>query len=198
MRLKTALLALSAAAALTGCPKEISSEERLDRETNSKPVSDAPDAEQLAKINCKNIDEELNKARSDSRPETDRVLSYIELYQDLQKKTQTFEEAMARNPDLSYKEGSQEIVQAKDTCVQQTADVRVEFERYVRELVDVPIVDEVKGGATVKVARMDFGTLRQAIDVLAPDDKDQLLSRLASAEKRVESAGESGGRKKNK
>ncbi|MFL5318315.1 MAG: hypothetical protein ACJ790_01565 [Myxococcaceae bacterium] len=198
MRLLAALVALTALT-LTGCPKEISSEERLDRETQGGPTKDAPDAEALAKINCKNIDEDLAKARSDTRPETDRVLSYIDLYQSLQKKTQTFEEAMSRNPDLSYKEGSQEIVGAKDTCIQQTADVRVEFERYIRDLVEVPVVDEVKGGTTVKVARLDFGTLKQAIEVLSPDDKDQLLSRVASAEKRVEPQGETGGgRKKNK
>lgn len=197
MRFHFAALAF-AAAFLLGCPKEISSEERLDRETRSDAVKEAPDAEALSKLDCKNIEPDLNKARSDTAPETSRVMSYIELYDGLRKKTQTFEEAMTRNPDLAFKEGSQEIVAAKDTCVQQTADVRVEFERYVRDLVDVPIVDEVKGGATVKVARLDLNTLRQAIEVLSPDDKDQLLARVASAEKKVEASGEKTERKKNK
>lgn len=187
-----------AAVAFMGCTKEISSEERLDRETRSDEVKEAPDAEALSKLSCKNIEPDLNKARSDTTPETQRVVTYIDLYDGLRKKTQTFEEAMSRNPDLAFKEGSQEIVAAKDTCIQQTADVRVEFERYVRDLVDVPIVDEVKGGATVKVARLEFTTLRKAIEVLSPDDKDQLLARVASAEKRVESAGETTERKKKK
>lgn len=195
MRLYAAVVAL-AAVGLTGCPKDISSEERLDRETRGDAVKETPDAEALAKLDCKNIDPELNKARSDNTPETNRVTTYIELYDTLRKKTQTFEEAMSRNPDLAFKEGSQEIVAAKDTCVQQTADVRVEFERYVRDLVDVPIVDEVKGGATVKVARLDMTTLRQAIEVLSPDDKDQLLARVNSAEKKIEVAGEKTERKK--
>jgi hypothetical protein len=195
VRLYAAVVAF-AAVGLLGCPKEISSEERLDRETRSDAMKDAPDADQLAKLSCKDVEADLGKARSDSRPETDRVLSYVELYERLRKNTQTFEEAMTRNPDLAFKEGSQEIVAAKDNCVQQTADVRVEFERYVRELVDVPIVDEVKGGATIKVARLDLNTLRQAIEVLSPDDKDQLLARVNNAEKRVETAGEKTERKK--
>lgn len=189
MRLFAAVVAF-ASIVLSGCPKDVSSEDRLDRETRRDAVTETPDAEALAKLDCKNIEPELNKARSDTATETNRVLTYIELYDELRKKTQTFEDAMSRNPDLAFKEGSQEIVAARDTCVQQSADVRVEFERYVRELVDVPIVDEVKGGATVKVARLEMGALRQAIDVLSPDDKDQLLARVASAEKKVQASGE--------
>jgi hypothetical protein len=78
-------------------------------------------------------------------------------------------------------------VDAKELCVQQTADVRVEFERYVRDLVKTPVVDEVRGGNTVKVARLDFSTLRMAIETLSPDDKDQLLARVANAEKTIQS-----------
>ena len=58
---------------------------------------------------------------------------------------------MARNPDLHYAEGSQKLVAARESCIQQTADVRVEFDTYVRELVDVPTVEELKGGNTVTV-----------------------------------------------
>ena len=103
----------------------------------------------------------------------------------LRKRTQTFEEAMTRNPDLQYREGAGAIVNAKEVCIQQTADVRVEFETYMRELVDVPTVQEIKGGNTVTIARLDFNTLRQAIEALAPDDKDSLLNRVAAAEKKV-------------
>jgi len=55
----------------------------------------------------------------------------------------------------------------------------------VRELVDVPTVQEVKGGNTITVARLDFNTLRQAIETLNPDDKEQLMSRVGNAEKKV-------------
>lgn len=186
----------------TGCLKEISSEERLDRETQYASAKNTPDAAALAKLNCEDTTEGLNQARNVNRPETDRVLSYIDLYTSLMKRTATFEEAMTRNPDLHYTEGSQQIVAAKETCIQQTADVRVEFETYVRELVDVPTVQEIKGGNTVTVARLDFNTLRQAIETLALDDKETLINRVSNAEKKVSpAAGEEqsgGGRKRGK
>jgi hypothetical protein len=182
---------LSAAAAVfllsaTGCmPKEISSEERLDRESATVAVKDTPQAGELEKLTCDNTAEELTKARNVNRPETERLADYITLYDSLRKRIQTFEEAMTRNPDLQYREGAVNIVAAKDTCIQQSSDVRVEFENYMRELVDVPTVQEIKGGNTVTIARLDFNTLRQAIDTLAPDDKEQLLNRVANAEKKV-------------
>jgi len=188
----------------TGCLKEISSEERLDRETQYASAKNTPDAAALAKLNCEDTTEGLNQARNVNRPETDRVLSYIDLYTSLMKRTATFEEAMTRNPDLHYTEGSQQLVAAKETCIQQTADVKVEFETYVRELVDVPTVQEIKGGNTVTVARLDFNTLRQAIETLALDDKETLINRVSNAEKKVSPApgGEEqpsgGGRKRGK
>ncbi|ATB48095.1 hypothetical protein [Corallococcus macrosporus] len=176
-----ALLLLSA----TGCVKEISSDERLDRETQNLSAKDTPGAAELEKISCDDANEALTKARNVNRPETDRLVDYIELYSSLRKRTATFEEAMNRNPDLSYREGTQHLVAAKDHCIQQTADVRVEFETYMRELVDVPTVQEIKGGNTVTIARLDFNTLRQAIETLEPDDKEVLLNRVNAAEKRV-------------
>lgn len=170
----------------TGCVKrELSSDERLDRETKNLSVGETPEASDLAKLSCDNITEDLVRARNVNRPETDRLVDYITLYETLHKRTTTFEEAMVRNPDLAYREGSQQIVAAKETCIQQTADVRVEFETYMRELVDVPTVQEIKGGNTVTIARLDFKTLRQAIDALAPDDKEQLIVRVDTAEKKV-------------
>jgi hypothetical protein len=182
---------LSAAAtvfllSVTGCAaRELTSEERLDRDTSNLAVKDSPKAGELEKLSCENTAEELNKARNVNRPETERLTDYIALYDSLRKRTQTFEEAMNRNPDLQYKEGANAIVNAKEVCIQQTADVRVEFETYVRELVDVPTVQEIRGGNTVTIARLDFNTLRQAIESLALDDKDSLLNRVASAEKKV-------------
>ena len=190
---------------VTGCVKEISSDERLDRETQNLAVKDTPGAAELQKLSCDDTTDALGKARNVNRPETDRLVDYIELYSSLRKRTSTFEEAMNRNPDLSYREGSQQLVNAKDTCIQQTADVRVEFETYIRELVDVPTVQEIKGGNTVTIARLDFNTLRRAIETLEPDDKESLLTRVSSAEKKVAPASEpppeepaAGGKKRGK
>jgi hypothetical protein len=57
-------------------------------------------------------------------------------------------------------------------------------------LVDVPTVQEIKGGNTVTIARLDFNTLRQAIETLNPDDKDTLLNRVSNAEKKVSASAE--------
>ncbi|RKG48660.1 hypothetical protein D7X30_40400 [Corallococcus sp. AB011P] len=169
----------------SGCVKEITSDERLERDTRSVAVKDAPGVEALSKLTCDDTSAPLNKARDVNRPESDRLVDYVNLYSSLKDRTHTFEEAMARNPDLSYREGSQNLVNAKDACIQQTADVRVEFETYLRELVAVPTVQEIKGGNTVTVARLDFGTLKKAIETLDPDDRESLLQSVNSAEKRV-------------
>ena len=168
------------------CVKEISSDERLERATQKNEVKGSDTASDLAKIKCDDTNNELNKARNDSRPETDRVISYKELFDSLKVRVARFDEAMSRNPDLQFQEGSQELVNAKDNCIQNMADVRVEFETYVRELVNVPTVQEIKGGSTVVVARMDFVVLREAIEALNPDDRDSLLNKVSNAEKKVE------------
>lgn len=188
--MRLVLPALLLSSLVTGCVKEISSEERLERETAQVPIKDTPGAAELRKISCATPPEKLTVARDVNRNETDRVMAYIEVFDDLQRKTATFHEAMTKNPDLQYQEGSQQFISARDLCVQQTEDLRVEFEAYVRDLVDVPTVQEIKGGNTITVARLDFNTLRQAIESLAPDDKDLLLSRVATAEKRIAAAEE--------
>jgi hypothetical protein len=170
----------------SGCVKEISSDERLDKESGGTDVREAITASDLKAVRCDDLSNELKKARDENRNETDRVQDYTDLYKSLVERSAKFDEAMTRNPDLAYKEGSQEIVVAKDTCVKQTADVKVEFETYVRELVSMPTVSDVKSGTPVTVARLDFNTLRSAIEVLAPDDREALITKVNNAEKKVE------------
>lgn len=171
---------------LTACTHEVTSDERLERETKQANMKEAITASDLQKLRCDDVNQELAKARNENRPETDRVGSYQDLFESLKGRTAKFDEAMTRNPDLAYQEGSQELVSAREQCIQQTADVKFEFERYIRELVEVPTVQEIKGGTTVTVARLDFGTLKSAIESLNPDDRDQLLNRVSNAEKKVE------------
>jgi hypothetical protein len=183
------LAAASAAAALTvllGCVKEISSEERLDRETDQGPLKQPISVADLAKISCAGSADELARARNVDRDETARLMAYTELFRAIKEKVAKLEEAMSRDPDLRYQDAARNVVDAHETCIQQQADVRLELETFVRELVQVPIVEEVKGGSTVSVARLDYNTLRLAIETLSPDDKDALLVRIASAEKKIE------------
>ena len=178
------------AAAVVGCAHEVTSEERLERETQNTAVKAAITPNDLAKVNCQDAPAGIAKARVENRPEADRLQSYLELYESLKKRTETFDEAFTRNPDFAYQEGNQSFVEAKDLCVQQTADVRVEFERFLRDLVKVPTVQEFRGGNTVSAPRLEFSLLRQAIEVLAPDDKEQLLARVGTAEKSVQAKSE--------
>jgi hypothetical protein len=194
--MRMAVVILLVFAPITGCIKDISSEERLERAVPP-PFKDQTLSESdLKSVACTDTSAELAKARVDNKPEPERLAAYMELYESLKKKTATYEQAMKRNPDLHYQEGSQALVAARDLCIQQMSDVRLEFEQFTRELVEVPTVQEIKGGNMVVVARLDFNVIRQALDSLDPDDKETLLNRLASAEKKIETAPEKGKKKK--
>lgn len=192
------LAGMCAALVLGACVKrELTSDERLERATATNP-KDPLGAPELAKVRCDDTQEPLSKAQNESRPEGERLQAYMDLYDSLLTRSRKFEEAMNRNPDLAYNEGTQELVAAREKCVQLTADVKMAFETYTRELVELPTVQEIKGGAPVVVARLDFNVLRAAIDKLAPDDREALLNRVANAEKKVDSKPESKKRGGNK
>ena len=178
--------ALSTALLFTSCVKEITSDERLERETKSSEALNSSTAGDLKKLKCDDITSELSKARDDTAPEEKRISIYTDLFDRVKDRTAKFEEALSRNPDLAYQEGSQEIIAARDGCIQSQADVRLDFEGLVREIITLPVVDEYRDGKPVKAARLSFDILRAAIEKLNLDDKDTLLSRLANAEKTVE------------
>ena len=183
---KRILTIVATALLCTSCVKEISSDERLERETKRSEALNSSTAGDLVKMKCDDITSELSKARDDSAPEEKRIGIYTDLFDQVKDRTAKFEDALSRNPDLAYQEGSQEIIAARDGCIQSQADVRLDFEGLVREIINLPVVDEYRDGKPVKAARLSFDTLRSAIEKLALDDKDSLLTRLANAEKTVE------------
>ncbi len=183
---KRILTIVATALLFTSCVKEISSDERLERETKRSEALNSSTAGDLVKMKCDDITSELSKARDDSAPEEKRIGIYTDLFDQVKDRTAKFEDALSRNPDLAYQEGSQEIIAARDGCIQSQADVRLDFEGLVREIINLPVVDEYRDGKPVKAARLSFDTLRNAIEKLALDDKDSLLTRLANAEKTVE------------
>ena len=183
---KRILTIVATALLFTSCVKEISSDERLERETKRSEALNSSTAGDLVKMKCDDITSELSKARDDSAPEEKRIGIYTDLFDQVKDRTARFEDALSRNPDLAYQEGSQEIIAARDGCIQSQADVRLDFEGLVREIINLPVVDEYRDGKPVKAARLSFDTLRNAIEKLALDDKDSLLTRLANAEKTVE------------
>lgn len=186
-RIVTTLAAILSALS-SGCAHEISSEERLERETARSQALATSTAEELSALKCDDINAALTRARDpeSAGDEEGRVNTYIDLYLKVKERTQRFDEALTRNPDLAYQEGSEDITGARDVCVQSESDVRFDLETLVREILQMPVVDAVKGGATVKVARMPFEVLRDAIETLNLDDRDSLFTRLSNAERQLE------------
>ncbi len=170
----------------SACPKEITSDERLERETARSDALRSNTAAELSKIKCDELNGDLAKARDGARSEEDRLNGFADVYERLKNRTTRFEEAMSRNPDLAFQEGSQDLVTARETCVQMTADVKNELETLIRDIMQLLVVDEIKGGQTVKVARLEFSPLRNAIEKLELDDRESLLNKITNAEKQVD------------
>lgn len=172
--------------AVCGCVKEISNEDRLDRDTTRTDSMKSTAAGELSKMRCDDINSELIKARDETRSEEARLTSYVDLYERVKSRTVKFDEAISHNPDLAYQEGSENIVGAREGCIQSQADVRLDFEGLVREIMQMPVVEEIRNGSTVKVARLNFDTLRTAIEKLDLDDKESIYAKLNNAEKQVD------------
>jgi len=189
MRIRAALLA--SAFVVGGCVKNISNEERLDRESPSTDVS-ALNFSELAQVNCADAESRLNEIRQGSRPEVERLSAYMELYKALDERTDRLDQAMRRDSDILYIPEYRPIVDAHGDCFTRTEELKTEFERFTRELVEVPTVQEVRKGKTVPVARVDYAVLRDAIETLELSDREELYTNIAAAERRVEE-GDAGG-----
>jgi hypothetical protein len=176
---------------LGGCVKDVTAEQRLDEATHGLDPGDPLDEKKLEKLSCSDAGPAVAKARNESRPEIERLNAYTDLYTSLQKRHDTFEQAMNRNPDLTYQEGSDELNLARAQCTQYLADVRLEFETLVRELVSSPTEQE----KDKTVPRLDLGALKKAIDVLDPDDREQMLAKVTTVEKKFEKAPDNGKKK---
>lgn len=186
MTLRTPLAAAAAAALLCqACVKEVSNEERLERESAQVEPTKTPDAEELARNRCEEVNQGLVVARDDKRSEEDRLAAYTDIYGKLKERAEMFEQAMKRNPDLAYQQGSQELLAARDLCIQSTADVKVELQTMITEIMQLLVVDDVRSGTPVKVARLNYDAVRSAIDRLELDDRDSLFQKLANAERQV-------------
>ena len=106
----------------------------------------------------------------------------IELLDRVKGRTSKFEEAISRDPDLAYQEGSDDLIQIRDTCIRAQADVRHDLEGLVREIMLLPVVEEFKGGSATKVARTNYDVLKIAIEKLELDDNDAMLAKLTESE----------------
>ncbi len=191
-RIVTVLLALASSA----CVKEISSDERLERATRREEVAKGDTVEAMTKFKCDDVTEDLSKARDEKRSEEERLVAYGDIYEKLKQRSQKFDEAMTRNPDLAFQEGSGAIVAARDQCVQSTADVKLEMGTMVNEVMQLLVVDDVRGSQPVKVARINYEVLRNSIEKLELEDREAMFQKINNAEKQVDVKAEP--RKRNK
>lgn len=193
----TRTLAVVCALAFTSaCVKEITSDERLERETARSDALKTNTAAELGKIKCDELNNDLAKARDAMKTEEERLSTFTDVYERLKNRSTRFDEAMSRNPDLAFQEGSQELVAARETCIQMAADVRNETESLIREIMQVLVVDEIKGGQTIRAARVDYAPLRAAIEKLELDDREALQNKISNAEKQIDVKAEKRGRQK--
>jgi hypothetical protein len=179
--IKKTVVVAAVAFSIQACHKGISNEERLERDTRQTHVDKLATSSEFARLRCDDASNTLFKARDDAQPEGERLKIYVDLYLSLQNRTKKLDAAIARNPDLAYQEGSQDVLDRQETCLRQATDVRIETERVLRDLAETPTVQEIQGGNIVVVPRVDFAVLRRAIEAIDIDDKQGLLQAIDNA-----------------
>jgi hypothetical protein len=180
--------------ALTGCASRAygpDSDTRLEmavRDMQRSRTSEEAVAKKLAGYSCDVDRKRLAEAEQAQRADGDRLIKFIKLYADLASRQQEMDKLLNENPGAEYAPAGSEgrtARQALDECNTVLADARSAFDLFLRELVELPIVKEFRGGKELGVARVDFSLLRQGIELLQPPDRESLLSRIQTAEKRV-------------
>ncbi len=181
---------VTATVGLAGCVKEVPSDERLDRATRSTDAAKSKDFGELLRLKCEELQPAWAKLRDEASEER-QLGGYLDLFAELASRSGEYDRATSRNPDLLYHTDSQQLVDARDQCVQMTADVRVELETKLRDIVSLPVIDDIRGNRPVKVARLNLDKVREAIEKLELEDREELLRKLSTAEKQLGGGGAS-------
>ena len=185
MMIKKTLVVVAVALSIQACHKGISDDERLGNPTRKTNLNELVSSNAFSELRCEDASGALFKARDEAKPEDERLKTYVDLYLSLQDRKKKLDEAIARNPDLAYQEGAQTVLDSQETCARQVTDVRIETERFIRDLVDTPTVQEIKGGAITVVPRVDFAVLRRSIEAIDMDGKQEMLQTVDNAEQKV-------------
>jgi len=167
---------------IQACPKDI---DRITPITTNTNLNQLVASKEFAQLRCDDASGNLSKARNEALPEGERLKTYVDLYLSLQDRKKRLDEAIARNSDLAYQEGAQAILHQQETCSRYVTEVRLETERFIRDLVDMPTFQEIQGGNAVIVPRVDLKVLRLAIQSLDMDGTQELLQRVDNAEQKL-------------
>lgn len=144
------------------------------------------DGAKATEFRCAELKPKYDEAKNPDRAEGERMQALMDVYVATKERSSQIEDAIARNPDLLYSRAAEVIKVNVDECRSFLADVRGDFDRFVRDVTDLPVIKEIQGNKDV--ARIDLAVVRDAIAALDPEDKDVLMKRVEAAEKKVESA----------
>ncbi|MFN7131492.1 MAG: hypothetical protein ACK4N5_05375 [Myxococcales bacterium] len=180
-------VAFAACGLLAGCATHAAygpdSDTRLEQATTEKASAEGAEASQ---IKCADIQPKLRSA--DEKPEGERMKVLTEAFKEVKDRATRLEDAIARNPDLVFTETGDAVKSNLEECRAALADATSTLDRSVRDIAELPVIQEVQGNRTVPVPRMEFEIVREAIETLGPGDKDVLLAKIESAEKKVAAA----------
>ncbi|MDR0966175.1 MAG: hypothetical protein LBM75_06710 [Myxococcales bacterium] len=179
------LLGLFALLSLAACASHSAygpaGDDRLDEDSSGRKAPQALDANAMMSLNCK----EQEKAVQAANTETDERKKLITLGKAYEAAKATFtqlDEASSSQTDLLYGKEGDQIKANLEGCREASASAYSAFDGFVRELVDMPVVQEMQDRKMINVARVEFATLRTAIDKLGATDREVLLNKLAAVE----------------
>lgn len=171
------------AASLVGCAHEAygpSADQRLESSLSEGASSEGADA---ASIKCSDLKDKFNQSRDSEVPEGERMQKMTEVFTASRDRWQKLDDAVSKNPDLLYSPSADAIKANLDECRSFFAEVRSDFDRFIRDVCDLAVIKDVS--SSKDVARIDLGVLRSAIVALDPDDKDVLIGRVENAERKT-------------
>lgn len=156
------------------------SDQRLENSLSEGASTEGADA---TAIKCADLKKKFDESRDADVPEGDRMHKMTDVFTNAKERSTKLDEAVSKNPDLLFG-GNADVIKANlDECRSFYAEVRSDFDRFIRDVCDLPVIKDV--ASNKDVARLDLGVLRGAIVALDPDDKDVLIGKVETAEKKT-------------
>lgn len=183
MRTSLPHLVAVCAVCLLGCSHAAygpSSDQRLETSLSESASKEGAD---VASLKCSDLKGKFDQSRDSEVPEGERMQKMTEVFAGAKDRWIKLDEAVSKNPDLLYGEAADTIKSNLDECRSFYAEVRSDFDRFIRDVCDLPVIKDV--ASAKDVARLDLAVLRGAIVSLDPDDKDILIGRVETAERKT-------------
>ena len=182
---------LVAALSLAGCASHSAygpeSDERIDDGVSaSSSQNSSADASMLMSLSCQDQAKALTAASLEA-DEAKKLKMLGDTYLKAKENFTKLDEAASSQTDLLYGKEGDQIKANLDGCRDTSAAAYSAFDRFIREIVDMPVVQEMKNRKMVNVARVNFAIVRDAIAKLDASDKEVLTGKLAAIEPTLDS-----------